>query len=128
MGATSVTGVSGPGSAAEQGGGNKGSEHMSLAVHRLIGPRVVACGDVDLANNIATVYYPELPGTVDQYCVFLSTNQPTFPYWGDFTTTSFGVTGTTFGVTGGEEEGATVCWQIVKCGLWGSVTTGLENT
>jgi hypothetical protein len=120
MGATSVTGVSGPGSAAKQGGGNKGSEHMSLAVHHLIGPRVVMCGHATLdEDGTGTVYFPELVGTVDQYCVFLSSDEDTFPYWGGFTTTSFGVTAS---------SGAEVCWQIVKCGLWGSPTTDLENT
>jgi hypothetical protein len=126
MGATSVTGVSGPGSAAEQGAGNKGSEHMSLAVHHLIGPRVVMCGHATLnEDGTGTVYYPELVedanfgGVTEQYCVFLSSNEDTFPYWGSFTTTSFGVTAS---------PGAEVCWQIVKCGLWGSPTTNLQDT
>ena len=43
MGATSVTGVSGIGTVA---GSQKGSEHMSLGVEKLIGPRVVAAGHV----------------------------------------------------------------------------------
>ena len=116
MGATSVTGVSGPGSAAAYGAGNKGSEHMALGVHRLIGPRVVGCGDVDLdASGFGLVVFPALPGCSDLYCPFLSTeDSSTAPYWGNFTVTSFNV-------TGGND--AHVCWQIVKKGLWGS----LEN-
>ncbi len=120
MGASSVTGVSGPGSAAEQGKGNKGSEHMSLGVHRLIGPRVVMCGDVMLnGGGHATVYYPELVGGADLYCPFLSTGNATLAHWGTFGDSSFLITGA---------SEATVCWEIVKKGIWGSTTTDLENT
>lgn len=120
MGATSVTGVSGPGSAARPGAGNKGSENMNLAVHRLIGPRVVMCGHATLDDGgHAVVYFPTLPGEVDQYCVFLSNGTDTHPYYGAFTTSSFGVTGA---------ADDAVCWQVVKCGLWGSPTTDLANT
>lgn len=119
MGATSVTGVSGPGSAAAYGAGNKGSEHMALGVHRLIGPRVVGCGDVELdASGFGLVVFPALPGGPDLYCPFLSvecSQAPTVaPCWGNFTVTSFTV-------SGGDD--AHICWQIVKKGLWGS----LEN-
>lgn len=115
MGATSVTGVSGPGSASAYGAGNKGSEHMALGVHRLIGPRVVGCGDVVLnASGHALVVFPSLPGGSSLYCPFLSSDNATFPYWGNFTVTSFNVTG---------GNNAEVCWEIVKKGLWGS----LEN-
>jgi hypothetical protein len=115
MGATSVTGV-GQGSAAGHGRGNKGSEHMSLAVHRLIGPRVVACGDLTLnASGIGAVFYPSLPGGPSLYCPFLSYECPgVAPCWANFTATAFNVSGAASG---------NVCWQIVKKGLWGS----LEN-
>jgi len=114
MGATSVTGV-GTGSAAAYGAGNKGSEHMALGVHRLIGPRVVACGEAELdASGFATVYYPTLPGGAGLYCAFLQGGSATYPYVGNFTASSFQITG------GDDDE---VCWQIVKKGLWGS----LEN-
>jgi len=115
MGATSVTGIynNGAGAADAYGAGNKGSERMSLGVHRLIGPRVVGCGDVVLdASGVGLVVFPALPGGTDLYCPFLSTNDITAPYWGNFTVTSFTV-------TGGDE--ADVCWQIVKKGLWGSL-------
>lgn len=113
MGATSVTGV-GTGSAQEYGAGNKGSEHMSLGVHRLIGPRVTGAGEIVLnASGFGSVYYPTLPGGIDLYSVFLSSNSATFPYWGAFSSTSFNVTG---------GDGATVCWTIIKNGLWGSLS------
>lgn len=117
MGATSVTGLvnNGAGAADAYAAGNKGSERMSLGVHRLIGPRVVGCGMVDLdASGGGLVVYPALPGGTKLYCPFLSSNNATFPYWGNFTVTSFGVTG---------GPSAEVCWEIVKHGLWGS----LEN-
>jgi hypothetical protein len=115
MGATSVTGVSGVGSASKYGAGNKGSEHMALGVHRLIGPRVVGCGDVVLnASGFGIVVFPSLPGGSGLYCPFLSSHgNSTFPYWGNFTVTSFTVTG---------GNNAEVCWEIVKKGLWGSLS------
>jgi hypothetical protein len=115
MGATSVTGV-GVGSAAKYGAGNKGSEHMALGVHRLIGPRVVACGEVELGpSGIGTVYYPTLPGGAGLYCAFLQGETPSHHFVTNFTASSFNVEGGNV-----EDE---VCWQIVKKGLWGS----LEN-
>lgn len=96
------------------------SESMNLAVHKLIGPRVVMAGHLTLdGGGHGVVYYPTLPGTTEQYCPFLSNSTTDHPYWGSFTTSSFGVTG------GVDEE---VCWQVVKVGLWGSPTTDLANT
>ena len=67
MAASSVTGV-GPGSA---DGYNKGSEHMSLAVEKLIGSHVVATGYVTLATGAATVVFPKpLSGSKTGYLVF----------------------------------------------------------
>jgi len=118
MAATSVTGVSGPGSAQGHGKGNKGSEHMSLAVHRLIGPRVVICGDLQLDEGGAgTFFFPELPGGPSLYCPFLSTSPPSagvHAWFDNFTSSSVDITG---------GNGQNVCVQIVKKGLWGS----LEN-
>jgi hypothetical protein len=108
--------------ASGSGRGNKGSEHMSLAVHRLIGPRVVCCSDVVLdEDGTTTVYFPELPvhdglDVTDIYAPFVSSEcgVSTCPAcWLSFTSTSFDVTGC---------PGATVSWQIVKKGLWGAVT------
>src|SRR5581483_1955545 len=93
MAATSVTGT-GVGAADAYGAGNKGSERMSLGVHRLIGPRVVSCGDLTLdGSGHGLVEFPSRPGGTDLYCPFLSSDHATFPYWGNFTVTSFTVTG-----------------------------------
>ena len=66
MAATSVTGR-GLGSAVPN---NKGSEHMSLGVEKLIGPRVVAADSVTLdGSGDAEVVLPLLPGAVTDYIV-----------------------------------------------------------
>lgn len=65
MGASSVTGVSGLGSVA---GSQKGSEHMSLGVHKLIGPRVCAAGSAVPGD----VVFPALSGDVGDYVVMLT--------------------------------------------------------
>ena len=114
MGATSVTGV-GTGAADTYGAGNKGSERMSLGVHRLIGPRVVACGEVTLdGGGAGTVYYPTLPGGASLYCAFLQADSGVYPFVTNFTASSFQVTG---------DDEQEICWEIVKKGIWGS----LEN-
>jgi hypothetical protein len=70
MGATSVTGVSGPGSVA---GHQKGSEHMSLGVEKLIGPRVVAAGSATIGGGgTVNVDYPTLTGAASDYIVVAS--------------------------------------------------------
>lgn len=62
MGATSVSGVSGVGSAA---GNSKGSSNMSLGVAKLIGPRVVAAGTVAVvAGSGATVTFTVSSGAI----------------------------------------------------------------
>ncbi len=65
MGATSVTGV-GHGSA---DGFNKGSDHQSLSVARLIGPRIVAAGVRTLSSNVATIQVPLPTSATADYCV-----------------------------------------------------------
>lgn len=119
MGATSATGVSGIGSAAQPGGGNKGSDNMSLGVANLIGPRVVGAGTITLSGTTGTVYFPTLVGTASQYVIMLSTSGATFAKWDTFTTASFGVTAA---------NNAVVHWAIHKIGLWGSPTANLANT
>lgn len=65
MGATSVTGVSGAGSV---DGLQRGSEHMSLGVEKLIGPRVVAAGTATLdSSGDVTVDFPVLSGIAADY-------------------------------------------------------------
>ncbi len=111
MGATSVQGT-GPGSAAIPGGGMKGSTNTSMAVHMLVGPRVVMAGNLTLnSSGFGTVYYPVLPSTVSKYSISLSTNKNTLPYWGGFTTSQFSVTG---------GANATVGWAVNLVGIWGS--------
>ena len=64
MAATSVTGT-GLGAADGQ---NKGSEHMTLGVGHLIGPRVVIAADGTLdGSGDLVVQYPGLDGTIGDY-------------------------------------------------------------
>lgn len=112
MGATSVTGVSGPGSVA---GNQKGSEHMSLGVSKLIGPKVAAAGKVTLSGTTGVVEFPALVGAVTDYVVMVSANSSTLAY----VSSALAVSGTTsdqwtFTATGG--SGAVVNWTVVKIG------------
>ncbi len=67
MGATSVTGVSGAGAV---DGLQKGSEHMSLGVSKLIGPRVVAAGSATIGGGgTIAVDFPTLSGVAANYIV-----------------------------------------------------------
>lgn len=120
MGATSVTGVSGQGTAAKPGRGNKGSEHMSLAVHRLIGPRVVMAGIIQLTGGAAVVYYPTLPGVVGQYSIQLTPTSDSRVWSSAATTSQFQVNGSA--------ATATVHWAVIKNGLWGSPISELANS
>lgn len=104
MGATSVTGV-GPGSA---DGMNKGSEHQTLGVNKLIGPHIVAAGKITLSGTSGAVQIPTLSGTVAEYGVFLTPSSATVASYSSFTTSGFTVTA---------GSGATVYWQVVKLGL-----------
>lgn len=66
MTASSVTGR-GLGSA---NGKNKGSEHMTLGVEKLIGPRIMAADEVTLdGSGDAVVVLPLFPGAVTDYVV-----------------------------------------------------------
>lgn len=65
MTATSVTGR-GLGSADGQ---NKGSEHMTLGVGHLIGPRVVIADSHTMDGSSDTLVLPVLDGTVGDYIV-----------------------------------------------------------
>lgn len=111
MGATSVTGV-GPGSA---DGKNKGSEHMSLGVSKLIGPKVSAAGKVTLSGTTGVVEFPALVGSVSDYVVMVSANSSTLAY----VSSALAVAGATadqwtFTATGG--SGAVVNWAVIKIG------------
>ncbi len=131
MGATSVTGLynDGVGAADGYGKGNKGSERMSLGVHRLIGPRVIGAGAVTLSepgegDGVATVYFPTLPGGHALYSIQLTGGDSTQPFYSNFTDTSFDVEG---------GPGDVLFWTIIKNGLWGSTendgpSSALANT
>jgi hypothetical protein len=112
MGASSVTGISGPGSVA---GNQKGSEHMSLGVHKLIGPRVVAAGAETLVGTTGTVEIPALAGAVTDYIIMLTGVSTTECY----VSTGLAAVASTdtwnFIITGG--SGEVVNWMIVKKGL-----------
>jgi len=109
MGATSVTGV-GYGSA---DGKNKGSEHMTLGVGHLIGPRVMACGSVTTTGGgVATVNIPLLAGVAGDYVVMVTATSATLAYVS--TALAFG-SGASFTVTAGVT--VPVYWAIVKKGL-----------
>lgn len=112
MGASSVTGISGPGSVA---GNNKGSEHMSLGVNKLIGPRVMAAGAETLSGTTGTVEIPKLAGVVGDYIVMLTGVSTTVAY----VSTDLAAVASTdvwnFVITGG--SGEVVHWMIVKKGL-----------
>lgn len=106
MGATSVTGVSGAGSV-QDGSKAKGSEHMSLGVSKLVGPRVYLAGQVTLASGGATVYYPTINDNIANYVGFSTdTTAVNAVAVTSLTTTSITLSGTGSHV---------VNWLIVKC-------------
>jgi hypothetical protein len=112
MGASSVTGISGPGSVA---GNQKGSEHMSLGVHKLIGPRVVAAGSETLVGTTGVVEIPTLPGVVGDYCIQLTGVSTTVPYVSVALAAVASTDTWNFTITGG--SGEVVHWTVVKKGL-----------
>ncbi len=71
MGAQSVTGVSGYGSAEGTSKGPK--ERNFVGVEKLIGPRVLFATQVTLVGGAATYDFPEaLDGGADDFCVYVS--------------------------------------------------------
>lgn len=104
MGATSVTGK-GLGSA---DGKNKGSEHQTLGVAHLIGPRVVYAGRITLSGTTGTIVHPTLAGVVGDYCVLLTAESATSPFITSRTTGSIGIQA---------GSNAVVHWAILKVGL-----------
>ena len=69
MGASSVTGVSGYGTVA---GVQKGTEHQSLGVERLIGPRHVYVGVVTLSSGAASFQVTLPTSAVSDYIIQLT--------------------------------------------------------
>ena len=68
MGATSVTGT-GPG---DVSGLNRGSEHMTLAVGNLLGPKVVAAGYHTLGSAEDVLNLGTLDGNLADYMVLVT--------------------------------------------------------
>lgn len=112
MAATSVTGVSGAGSVS---GNQKGSDHMSLSVHKLIGPRVSAAGARTLVGTDEAVVIPELTGVVGDYVVMVSANSATLAYVSTAMAAVADTDDWSFVITGGNN--AVVNWMVVKTGL-----------
>lgn len=107
MGATSVTGVSGAGSVE---GIQRGSEHMSLGVEKLIGPRVVAGGSATLSGGgTVTVVFPVLSGVAADYIGIANDTNATVGAVNitALTTSSIALKGTATHV---------VNWMIIKAG------------
>lgn len=65
MACSTVTGT-GLGSADTK---NKASEHLTLGVSHLIGPRVVAAGSATLSGGTVTIVLPALAGATADYVV-----------------------------------------------------------
>jgi hypothetical protein len=112
MGATSVTGVSGPGSVS---GSQKGSEHMSLGVKGLIGPKVVAAGTQVLSTNTGTVEIPSKTGVVGDYIVMVTATDSTHTYVSTGLAAVASTNTWNFTITG--SSSGTANWTVVKKGL-----------
>ena len=105
MGATSVTGISGPGTAA---GKQRGSEHMSLGVEKLIGLRPFAAGTATLTGSTFAVVLPTLPGVASDYSVHVTASNSTAVFVTSLTTGGFTINGA---------SGQTVYWVVMKNGI-----------
>jgi hypothetical protein len=113
MGATSVTGVSGAGSVA---GYQKGSEHMSLSVKKLIGPHIIACGTATMSSSTAVVEFPAPSGLTTDYVVMLTnTTGATSPYVSVAIAAVANTADWDFTIHAGASD--VVNWCVVKTGL-----------
>lgn len=112
MGASSVTGV-GQGSADKH---NKGSEHTTLSVDHLIGPRVVDMGSVVLATgtpSTATVKFGTALSSATGYYVMAVPVGATSGIAAAGVAVSV-VNTTGFVVTGGNSVTTTINWTLFK--------------
>lgn len=107
MAAASVTGV-GPGSA---DGRNKGSEHMSLAVNKLIGPRLVSCGSVVLGGGTPSSGAVTFTQTLTSATGYFVVATPVGSTTGAVNVSTVATTG--FVITGANGSSATVNWALV---------------
>ena len=111
MGATSVTGV-GQG---DVSGASRGSEHMTLAVGNLLGPKIVRAGSVTLVAGAANVHFGTLGGSASDYFVMLfdvtDGGASVVPSYNTLTTSNFVVAGDSTNV---------INWMVVEHGSAGS--------
>lgn len=107
MAASSVTGV-GQGSA---DGRNKGSEHMTLAVNKLIGPRLVSCGAVVLGGGTPSSGAVTFTQTLTSATGYFVVATPVGSTTGAVNVSAVATTG--FVVTGANGSSATVNWALV---------------
>lgn len=111
MGATSVTGV-GPGSA---DGLNRGSSRMTLGAGHLIGPHVVACGNVALVGGASVVNLGSLTEGLSAYSLFVSNMTDTTAVGGTLTAAISPSTGVIATLAGTGTD--VVAYMVVKNGL-----------
>jgi len=118
MAASSVTGV-GQGSA---DGRNKGSDHMSLGVSKLIGPRVVAAGVVSLVDassksEVTVTLEAALSGADTDYIV-VATIAPVTPTAaiaaGGVSVSAFDASAGTFVLTSADTFTHPINWTVIK--------------
>jgi hypothetical protein len=107
MAASSVTGV-GPGSA---DGRNKGSEHTSMHVSKLIGPRLVSCGQVVLGGGTPSSGAVTFTQSLSSAAGYFVTATPVGSSTGAVNVSAVATTG--FVVTGANGSSATVNWSLV---------------
>lgn len=109
MGASSVTGV-GLGQARNQ----KGSEHVSVGVNKLVGPRVMAAGSQVFSGTTTVVEFPALSGEITDYVVMLTGNHATIPY---ISTALDDTTDGAWHFTATGANTSTLNWAVIKKGL-----------
>lgn len=110
MAASSVT-CTGQGSADKV---NKGGEHRTLAVEKLIGPRMVSCGNVTLNSgtpSTGSVVFSQPLTSVTGYFVLLTPVGTTSGAGIGVAASTLATTG--FVVTGPNSSTATVNWSLV---------------
>lgn len=112
MAASSVTGV-GAGSALKK---QKGSEHMTLGVDKLIGPHVVSAGSVALTSgtpSTATVTFPQaLSSATGHYVQLTPVGATSGIAAGGVAASAVATTG--FVITGPNSVTTTVNWVVFK--------------
>lgn len=98
MGATTTQGT-GPGSVPV-----KKSDHLSLGVNRLVGPKIIYAGILVLEGESGVVYIPEQAGKVCDYCVFVSNSSSVHAFLSSPLTDVAARSQWRFGVTAGNND------------------------